>query len=149
MFPQAFLLGLGAIWALSGLLRKKKVFISYYYDESNQYKNLLKAWVRNNRFEVSFVDTSVDVSIRSENDAAIKRAIARRIGLSDMVLVIVGKKTHQREWVRWEIEKATQLGKKIVAVKIRRNYRSPPELLSIGTHWIESFSAEAISKAIK
>lgn len=149
MHPVTLLLGAGAaLLAFGRFIRKKRVFISYYYDENNQYKNLLKAWDKNKRFDVSFIDTSVDVSIRSKDASVIKRAISRKIGESDIVLVIVGKKTHKRNWVRWEIEKATQLGKKVVAVKIHRSYKSPPELLSIGAHWISSFSPEAISKAI-
>jgi hypothetical protein len=149
MYPLALFVGAGAVLlALGRIFRKKKVFVSYYYDENNQYKNLLKAWDKNDRFDISFVDTSVDVSIRSKNESVIKRAISRKISESDIVLVIIGKKTHQRKWVRWEIEKAAQLGKKIVAVKIRRSYQSPPELLSIGAHWIASFSPEAISEAI-
>lgn len=149
MNPVALLVGVGAAFlALDHIFRKKKVFISYYYEENNQYKNLLKAWDKNKRFDISFLDTSVNVSVQSEDESVIKRVISRKIRGSDVVLVIVGKKTHQREWVCWEIEKAVQLGKKVVAVKIHRSYQSPKELFSVGAHWVSTFSPEAISQAI-
>ena len=32
------------------------------------------------------------------------------------VIVVIGKKTHQRPWVDWEIRKANEMGKRIVGV---------------------------------
>jgi len=53
-------------------MAKKKIFISYDYDNDKHYKNLLVAWDKNNLFDFSFYDASVDVSVDSE-DADISR----------------------------------------------------------------------------
>lgn len=35
------------------------------------------------------------------------------------VVVLIGKDTHKRPWVDWEIKKANELGKRIVGVYVR------------------------------
>lgn len=127
---------------------KKKVFISYDYDKDKHYKNLLLAWDGNKLFDFSIHDHSADVSVNSTDATAIKRVISRYINEATYFLIIVGEKTHKSAWVKWEIEKAVELGKRIVAVKTDRENVSPDELLGIGASWAMSFTYDAISKAI-
>lgn len=130
-------------------MSKKTVFISYDYDNDKDYKNLLKAWDANKKFDFSFHDHSADVSIDSTNAATIKRAISAKIGNATYFLCIIGEKTHNSGWVKWEIEKAVELKKKIVAVKIKSSNTSPSEILNVGASWAMSFTYDAISKAIE
>lgn len=127
---------------------KKKVFVSYDYDNDKHYKNLLLAWDGNRLFNFSMRDHSADVSINSTNAATIKSVISRYINEATYFLVIVGENTHKSAWVKWEIEKAVELKKRIVAVKTNRENISPNELLGIGATWAMSFTYDAISKAI-
>jgi hypothetical protein len=126
--------------------RKKKVFISYDYEQDRNYKNLLLAWDSLKHLEFSINDQSTDVSIHSTNSSAIKSAISRFIHKSDYFLVIVGPKTHTSEWVQWEIEKAIELKKKIIVIKTNRKHNSPPNLLGIGATWAMSFTHNSIIK---
>jgi hypothetical protein len=130
------------------MANKKKVFISYDYLNDKHYKNLLLAWDANKQFDFYISDYSADVSINSTDAAAIKSVISRYINQSTVFLVIVGTKTYKSNWIKWEIEKAVELGKKIVAVKTDKENTSPTELLGIGASWAMSFTYEAISKAI-
>jgi hypothetical protein len=127
---------------------KKKVFVSYDYDNDKHYKNLLLAWDGNKLFDFSIHDHSADVSINSTDATAIKRTISRYINEATYFLIIVGKKTHKSAWVKWEIEKAVELGKRIVAVKTDRENTSPDALFGVGASWAMSITYEAISKAI-
>jgi len=126
----------------------KKVFISYDYDNDKHYKNLLLAWDANKQFDFSMYDMSADVSIDSVTASVIKSVISRYINEATYFLVIVGSKTHKSKWVTWEIEKAVELKKKIVAVKIDKDNTSPEALLGIGASWAMSFTFDAIKKAI-
>jgi hypothetical protein len=130
------------------MANKKKVFISYDYDKDKHYKNLLLAWDGNKHFNFSIHDHSADVSVNSTDATAIKRVISRYINEATYFLIIVGEKTHKSSWVKWEIEKAVELGKRIVAVKTDRENVSPNALLGIGANWAMSFTYDAISKAI-
>ncbi len=129
-------------------MAKKKVFISYDYDNDKHYKNLLLAWDANKEFDFSLYDQSVDVSVDSTDAAAIKRVISARINNSTYFLCIVGKHTHKSGWVAWEIKKAVELKKKIVAVKTAKDNESPSEILGVGAEWALSFTFESIKNAI-
>ena len=129
-------------------MAKKKVFISYDYDNDKHYKNLLLAWDKNSDFDFSFNDESVDVSVDSNKRDVIRRVISARINDSSRFLCIVGEKTHKSSWVKWEIEKAVELKKKIVAVKTAKDNDTPSALLGVGAEWALSFNFDALKKAL-
>ena len=112
-------------------MAKKKVFISYDYDNDRHYKNLLLAWDANRLFDFSIHDHSADVSINSTNASAIKSVLSRYINEVPYFLVIVGSKTYRSAWVTWEIEKAVELNKRIIAVKTDRENTSPDALFAM------------------
>lgn len=124
------------------------IFVSYDYDNDRNYKNTLKMWAANSQFDFDFYDQSVDVSVNSLEAAPIRRAISRRINESDILLCLVGQYTHRSTWVAWEIEKAVELDKKIVAVKIDSSYTTPSVLYNVGAKWAMSFNFPAVKKAV-
>jgi len=126
----------------------KKIFISYDYDNDKHYKNLLKAWDANGTFDFNFDDHSADISINSTDAAAIKRAISAKINNATYFLCIVGTQTHNSSWVKWEIEKAVELNKKIVAVKTSNTNTTPDALFGVGAKWAMSFTEASIVSAI-
>ncbi len=130
-------------------MAKKKVFISYDYDNDKHYKNLLVAWDKNSEFDFGFSDQSADVSIQSTDAAAIKRAISAKINAATYFLCLVGPKTSQSSWVSWEIDKAKELKKRLVVVKISSGNTAPSGLLNAGASWAMSFTFDAIKKAIE
>ncbi|MGO4486662.1 TIR domain-containing protein [Rhizobium pisi] len=52
-------------------------------------------------------------------DETIRRLLRRKMSWASTVIVLIGKETHARPWVNWEIQKANQLGKRIVGVFAR------------------------------
>ncbi|WP_313431734.1 TIR domain-containing protein [Siminovitchia terrae] len=129
----------------------KKIFISYHSDtEGTNHKNLLVAWSKNDNghFDIKFDDTSVGVSINSDNANYIKSVIKKKINESSVFLSLVGENTHKSDWCKWEIDKAVELGKKIVAVKIKKSYTTPDNLYGVGATWAQSFTYDSIKKAI-
>ena len=129
-------------------MAKKTIFISYDYDNDSYWKNLLLAWAKNSQFAFTFNDASVDVSVDSTDAAAIKRAISRRINGATRFLCIIGKQTHKSAWVKWEIEKAVELERKLIAVKTNAENTSPNGILGVGASWAMSFTFDAIKKAV-
>jgi hypothetical protein len=130
-------------------MAKPKIFISYDYDNDKHYKNMLLAWDKNNEFDFAFSDHSADVSIQSTNAVAIKRAISAKINSATHFLCLVGSKTSGSRWLAWEIDKAKELKKKLVAVKISSGNTTPSGLLNAGASWAMSFTFDAIKKAIE
>ncbi len=106
------------------------------------------AWDKNREFDFGFSDQSADVSIQSTDAATIKREISAKINAATCFLCIVGEKTNKSSWVSWEIEKAKELNKKLVAVKTSSGNTTLSELLNAGASWAMSFTFDAIKKAI-
>lgn len=128
-----------------------KVFISYDYDNDRNYKNMLKAWSSNDSeyFNgINFEDASIDISVNSDDPAAIRRAISRRMNTCKKIIVLVGEETHDSHWCNWEIDKADELDLEFVAVKINNSYQTPEGLYGKGAKWAKSFTKASIEKAL-
>ena len=129
-------------------MAKIQVFISYDYDNDKHYKNLLLAWDANSEFDFSFYDQSVDVSVDSDDASAIRRVISAKINSATYFLCLIGKQTHESRWIDWEIKKAVELKKRLVAVKIDNSYTSPEAMLNVGASWAKSFTLDSIKNAL-
>jgi hypothetical protein len=127
----------------------RKTFISYDYDNDRHYRDLLLAWSKNPDFaDFYFHDQPVTVPVDSSNAGSIKRDISARVDATTGLLCIVGTQTHVSEWVDWEIRKALELGKRMIAVKTEEKNPAPPALYGAATTWAQSFTFDAISKAL-
>lgn len=97
-------------------MAKRQVFFSFHYTPDNwraaQVKNMgivdnSSTWSANDWEEV-----------RYKTDAKIKEWIDTQMAMRSCVVVLIGKGTSSRKWVKYEIEKAYELGKGIVGVYI-------------------------------
>ena len=139
-------------------MSKRKIFVSFDFENDRSYKYLLEAWNKNNEFDFEFDDKS-SREINSWNISAIKAALTRKINEADYTIVIVGKEANRKHkdsnligyknWQNFEIAKSKENGNKLIAIKLNSNFESPDELLGSGASWAYSFSEEAIMKAVK
>jgi hypothetical protein len=128
-------------------MAKNKVFIGY--DECDKAaKDRLLGWDVNKEFDFSSYDRSVDVAVDSEEAMAIKQDLAARIGDASFLLCIVGKESYRNGWMAWEIRKAVELKKKLVAAKTDSTNNSPTALQGIGASWSTTFNFDSIKKAM-
>lgn len=97
------------------------VFMSHYsgdVDRLRRLKNLLAlagADVRNSSAEED-KDGGVVRRGHRVSDAVIARYLRRGIKWAGAVIVIIGKETHNRPWVNWEIKQAHNMGKQIIGI---------------------------------
>lgn len=138
-------------------MAKKKIFVSFDYENDKHYKFLLRAWDANPQFDFLFSDFS-SAEINSNSVPVVKQALSARINLATYTLVIIGKEANKRHrdhaeigyknWLNYETAKSKQHKNKLIAVKIDRSYESPEELLGAGASWAYSFNQEAILNAL-
>ena len=138
-------------------MAKKKVFVSFDYDDDKNYRNLLKAWDANPNFEFYMSDLTPG-EINTWSVSRIKAALTTSIRQSTYTLVIVGKnanKKHRKSgeigyknWISFEVAKSKEERNRLIGVKIERGYESPDELLGSGASWAMSFTKESILKAL-
>ena len=125
-----------------------KVFIGYDCDNDKAAKARLLGWDANKEFDFSSYDQSFDAAVDSPGAAAIKQDLAARIGDASYFLYIVGKESYRSGWAAWEVRKAVELKKKLVAVKTDSIYNSPSVLQSAGASWSTMFNFDSIKEAI-
>lgn len=94
---------------------KRNVFISFATEDMDEV-NLLRAHSKNEKSDIEFNDHSVREPYDSERAEYIKRKIEERIARSSTTVIFLSKNTAQSQWVKWEVEKSLELGKKVIAV---------------------------------
>jgi len=138
-------------------MAKKKVFVSFDYENDRHYKYLLEAWDENPNFELVF-DDRTSREINSDNVDRVKAALTSKIKSATYTLAIIGKYANEEHedsdligdinWINWEINKSKEERNKLVGVKINRLYESPDAILDSGAAWAYEFSEKAIIKAL-
>jgi hypothetical protein len=138
-------------------MAKKKVFISFDYDNDRNYRYLLKALAENAGSEIEFEDLTPE-EIRSYDVGRIKAVLTRRIRNSTHTLVIIGahansyhpdrKEIGERNWQWWEIEKSDEEGNGFIAVKIKPTNTPPDPLYGKEATWAKTFKVDSILNAI-
>ena len=93
----------------------KNVFISFAYEDVNEV-NLLRGQAKNEKSEIEFNDGSVREPFDSERSEYIKQKIRERINRCSITIVYLSPATMNSRWVRWEVEKSLELGRRIIAV---------------------------------
>ncbi len=131
-------------------MAKKKVFVSYDHSEDALYKRLLQAWDANESFDFEFDSRGPSVPIDSDDAAVVKANLTKMMKTATHLLVLVGEKSHESDWITWEIERAKQsdVKLKLAAVKLGKSNTSPAGLLGCGTSWATSFERDRIVEAL-
>lgn len=104
-------------------MAKRQVFFSFHYSRDSW----RAAQVKN----MGLVDSSSTWSandweeVRYKSEAKIKEWIDSQMKMRSCVVVLVGQETSSRKWVKYEIERAYELGKGIVGVYIHKLKAAP------------------------
>ena len=139
-------------------MSKPKIFVSFDFDNDRSYKYTLNMWNSNSSFEFTCTDTSPS-EIQSWNISTVKGVLSRKIKEASYVVVIVGKEANKlhkdskligyRNWQNFEVAKAKELNKHIIAVQLNSSYEYPDELVDCGATRVYSFNHDDIVKAIR
>ena len=80
-----------------------------------------------------------DYSVKQPFDEAWKTQCTERVKQSSVVVVAIGEDTHTREAVLWEIQKAHELGKPVIGMRIYKdkNHKTPKPMLEYGDKVID------------
>lgn len=97
---------------------QKNVFISHYGKDDASVQGLKKLLSDNG---CTLKNSSIDStkSNQASNPDYIRGLLRDRISWAGTTIVLIGSKTHERDWVNWEIEQANKQGKQIVGVYIQ------------------------------
>ena len=83
-------------------------------------------------------------------ERTLKRLLRMKMSWASTVVVLIGKDTHQRPWVDWEIQKANELGKRIVGVYERGGTENDvPDALNKYGDALVSWNSASVIDAIE
>lgn len=116
---------------------KRNVFISFVAEDIAEV-NLLRAQAKNENNDLEFNDHSVRAPYDSERADYIRQKITERINRSSVTVVYISDKTAGSRWVKWEVKKSLELGKKVVAVHAGERFtgRKPSWLVENGINMV-------------
>ena len=131
--------------------RKKRVFLSFAYEDINQV-NGLRGLIQNPNHELEAYDESVREPINSRNAGYIKKRIGEKIKRSSVTLCLISATTHKSEWVDWELGESARQGNTIIAMALKGvNRASLPKLIrerNLTAHlWNPDVLSDLIAKA--
>jgi hypothetical protein len=134
--------------------KRRHLFISHHSKddaEINKLTNLLNSKgydIRNSSIRLN-KDNQRRMDEKRVSEEAIRRVLRMKISWAGSVVVLIGKDTHSRPWVNWEIEKANEQGKRIVGVYVRGGTEAdvPPGLEKYASA-IVGWNADSIISAI-
>ena len=139
-------------------MAKPKIFVSFDFEKDKHYKYTLDMWNSNPSFEFTYEDRSSG-EIKSQSVSVVKNALSRKINEAMTVIVIVGaeaNKTHPdrlaigyKNWQNFEVAKAKELRKRLIAVQINSQYEYPDELRGVNASRVYGFEQDDIIKAVR
>lgn len=115
--------------------KRRHLFISHHHQddaEVTKLTNLLNSKgydIRNSSVRMK-PENQRRMDEKRVSDKVIERILRMKISWASTVIVLIGKDTHSRPWVNWEIDKANEQGKRIVGVYVRGGTEAdiPPSL---------------------
>lgn len=99
----------------------KNVFVSHHHKDDSSVDGLSSMLsskdyqLRNSSIRVK-PENQARLDQKQVSDLTIKRLLKAKMRWASQVIVVIGKETHSRDWVNWEIEAAHRLGKPIIGV---------------------------------
>jgi hypothetical protein len=136
--------------------KTKNVFISHHHKDDTHVDKLTNL-LHKNGFDIR--NSSIRAKPANQRrldkglvkDATIERLLRMKMSWAGTVVVLVGKETHSRAWVNWEIKEAHKQGKNIVGVYehgLKDKVALPPALEKFGISQV-GWDSGAIIDAIE
>ena len=98
----------------------RKVFFSFKYEDVSRANVVRNSWVIQGREAAGFIDKAAFESLKKEGDLAIRRWINKQLEGTSVTVVLVGEKTCNSRWVKYEIEKSIERGNGLLGIDISK-----------------------------
>ena len=135
--------------------KRRNVFISHHHADDKHVGGLTELLDRKG-FQIRNSSIRAKPSNQTRLDknqipeTTLKRLLRMKMSWASTVIVLIGKETHQRPWVDWEIRKANELGKRIVGVFARGGTEAdiPPAFEEYGDALV-NWNSDSVIQAIE
>ena len=98
----------------------RKVFFSFKYEDVSRAMVVRNSWVTQGKQAAGFVDKANFESIKKQGDQAIKNWINKQLVGTSVTAVLVGLKTCDSRWVKYEINQSIERGNGLLGIDISK-----------------------------
>jgi len=99
----------------------RRVFFSFKYKEDvSRAMVVRKSWVTQGKEAAGFIDAADFEKLEKQGDNAIRNWIDEQLDGTSVTVVLVGEKTCNSRWVKYEIEKSIEEGKGLLGIDISK-----------------------------
>ena len=98
----------------------KRVFFSFKYKDVSRTMVVRNSWVAQGKEAAGFIDAAGFEDLKRQGDTAIKNWIDKQLEGTSVTIVLVGEKTCDSKWVKYEIEKSIERGNGLLGIDISK-----------------------------
>ncbi len=99
----------------------RKVFFSFKYkDDVSRAMVVRNSWVTQGKEAAGFIDEASFEKVKRQGDIAIQRWIDSQLKGTSVTVVLVGQRTCNSRWVKYEIEKSIAIGNGLLGIDISK-----------------------------
>lgn len=107
---------------------KNKTYVAFHYgkkgitgDGDKSYYYTLEMWRRNDKIDFSFYDAHEITNIMEKSgEQTIKSSLQERLRNTKIMILLMGEKSKNRPWVKWELEQAISRDIPLIVVDVTR-----------------------------
>ena len=98
----------------------RKVFFSFKYKDVSRAMVVRNSWVTQGKEAAGFIDSADFEELERQGDTAIKNWIDKQLNGTSVTVVLVGAKTCDSRWVKYEIEKSIEIGNGLLGIDVSK-----------------------------
>jgi len=98
----------------------RRVFFSFKYEDVSRAMVVRNSWVTQGKQAAGFIDAADFEDLERQGDPAIKRWIDGQLEGTSVTAVLVGSKTCNSRWVKYEINKSIERGNGLLGIDISK-----------------------------
>ena len=98
----------------------RRVFFSFKYKDVSRAMVVRNSWVTQGKKAAGFIDAADFEKIKKQGDTAIKKWIDGQLEGTSVTVVLVGEKTCNSKWVKYEIKKSIEKGNGLLGIDISK-----------------------------
>lgn len=99
----------------------RRVFFSFKYKEDvSRAMVVRKSWVAQGKEAAGFIDAADFEDVERQGQNAIKNWIDKQLSGTSVTVVLVGGKTCNSKWIKYEIKKSIEIGNGLLGIDISK-----------------------------
>ena len=98
----------------------RNVFFSFKYKDVSRAMVVRNSWVTQGKAAAGFIDAADFESLKRRGDTAIQDWIDSQLNGTSVTVVLVGEKTCNSRWVKYEIAKSREIGNGLLGIDVSK-----------------------------